>query len=202
MDEIRIQAEKRIGTGKSVVRKLRKEGAIPAVVYGKDVAPLPLTISDRQWRLVQPRIKSNTIIKIELKDGGDTQERPVMLKETQRNITGKVLHVDFLQVSMERSVEVEVPIRLIGDPVGVVKGGVIEQHLRTIMVESLPGQIPDSIEIDISRLDIGDFIHVNEISLAGAKLLESPDVAIVGVTPPEKEEEAPAAESETAEKAG
>lgn len=202
MEEIRIQAEKRIGTGKGVTRKLRREGVIPAIVYGKDVAPLPLTMSDRQWRSVQHHVKSNTIIKIELKDGDAVQERPVMLKDTQRDITGKVLHVDFLQVSMERSVEVEVPIHLIGEPVGLVKGGVIEQHLRTIMVESLPGQIPDSIEVDVSKLDIGDSIHVNEISLPGIKLLEHPDVAIVGVTPPEKEEEAPAAASETAEKAG
>jgi len=201
MEEIRIQAQKRIGTGKGVARKLRREGTIPAIIYGKDVVPLPLTISDREWRLVQPRVKSNTIIKIEMEEGGTTQEKPVMLKGTQRSIAGKVLHVDFLQVSMERSVQVEIPIHLTGDPIGVVKGGVIEQHLRTIMVESLPGQIPDSLQVDISGLDIGDSIHVHEISLPGTRLLEHPDVAIVGVTPPEKEEVvAPA--GETAEKAG
>ena len=201
MEEIRIQAQKRIGTGKGVARKLRREGTIPAIIYGKDVVPLPLTISDREWRLVQPRVKSNTIIKIEMKEGGTTQEKPVMLKGTQRSIAGKVLHVDFLQVSMERSVQVEIPIHLTGDPIGVVKGGVIEQHLRTIMVESLPGQIPDSLQVDISGLDIGDSIHVHEISLPGTRLLEHPDVAIVGVTPPEKEEVAAPA-GETAEKAG
>lgn len=202
MDEIRIQAEKRTGTGKGVTRKLRREGVIPGIIYGRDVTPLPMTLSARQWRSVQHQVKSNTIIKIELNDGGDTQERPVMLKETQRNIAGKVLHIDFLQVSMERSVQVEIPIHLVGDePIGVAKGGVIEQHLRTIMVESLPGQIPDSIEVDVSKLDIGDSIHVHEISLVGTRLLEHPDVAIVGVTPPEKEE-APAAAGETAEKAG
>ncbi|HAR95675.1 MAG TPA: 50S ribosomal protein L25, partial [Deltaproteobacteria bacterium] len=173
-----------------------------AIIYGKDVVPVPLTISDRQWRLVQHHVKSNTLIKIEMEEGGRTEEKPVMLKKTQRSITGKVLHVDFLQVSMERSVQVEVPIHLIGgEPIGVTKGGVIEQHLRTIMVESLPGQIPGAIEVDISKLDIGDSIHVHEISLPGTKLLEHPDVAIVGVTPPEKEEvTAPA--GETAEKAG
>lgn len=201
MDEVRIQAEKRIGIGKGVARKLRREGAIPAIIYGKDVVPVPLTISDRQWQLVRHQVKSNTIIKIEMEEGGTTQEKPVMLKDTQRNISGKVLHVDFLQVSMERLVQVEIPIHLTGDPIGVVKGGVIEQHLRTIMVESLPGQIPESLEVDISNLDIGDSIHVNEISLPGTRLLEHPDVAIVGVTPPEKEEVAAPA-SETAEKAG
>lgn len=121
-----------------------------------------------------------------------------MLKDMQRDINGAVLHVDFLQVSMERLIEVEVPIHLVGEAKGVVKGGVVEQHLRSIMVESLPGQIPESIEIDISKLDIGDSFHVHEISLPGTKLLEHPDVAIVGVTPPEKE----AAAAETTEKAG
>ena len=202
MEEIRIEAEKRIGTGKGVARKLRKQGVIPGIIYGKDVPPLPLTISARQWRLVRHHVKSNTIIKIELKDGGSTEERPVMLKDVQKSVTSDaVLHVDFLQVSMERLVQVEVPIRLIGDPQGVLKGGVIEQHLRSIMVESLPGQIPDSIDIDISNLDIGDSIHVHEISLPGTKLLEQPDVAIVGVTPPEREE-ATTPVSETTEKAG
>jgi large subunit ribosomal protein L25 len=199
MEEIRIQAEKRIGTGKGMARKLRQNGAIPAIVYGKDVDPLSLTISDRQWKLVQNHVKSNTIIRIEVKDGDTTEERPVMLKEAQRAVTGKVLHVDFLQVSMERMVQVEIPIHLTGDPIGVTKGGVIEQHLRTIMVESLPGQIPDSLQVDISELDIGDSIHVSEILLPGTRLLEHPDVAIVGVTPPEREE-APA--GQTAEKAG
>jgi large subunit ribosomal protein L25 len=99
-----------------------------------------------------------------------------------------VLHIDFLQVSMERAVQVEVPIHLVGEPVGVAKGGVIEQHLRSIMVESLPGQIPEKIDVDISALDIGDSVHVNEISLPGIKLLAPPDVAVVGVTPPQAEE--------------
>ena len=199
MEEIRIDAERRLGTGKGVARKLRKQGIIPSIVYGKDVTPLMLAISARQWRSVQHHIKSNTLIKVAVKDGDTTYERPVMLKDIQRDIYGTVLHVDFLQVSMERSVGVEVPIHLVGEPKGVIKGGVVEQHLRTIMVESLPGQIPDRIEIDISNLEIGDSIHVHEISLPGTKFLEHPDVAVVGVTPPEKEEAAPA---ETAEKAG
>jgi large subunit ribosomal protein L25 len=122
-----------------------------------------------------------------------------MVKNVQkRPVYDKVLHVDFLQVSMERAVQVEVPIHLVGNPVGVVNGGVVDQHLRVAMIESLPGQIPEFIEVDISNLDIGDSIHIHEISLPGVKLLDAPDVAVVGVTPPEAEEKvevaAPAAE--------
>ena len=121
-------------------------------------------------------------------------ERPVMIKEVQKQpVDRTVLHIDFLQVSMERVVQVEVPIHLVGEPVGFVKGGVIEQHLRAVMVENLPGQIPEKIDIDISNLDIGDSVQVvREISLPGIKLLDNPDVAVVGLTPPEAEE-APAA---------
>lgn len=189
MEEIRLKAESRVQGGKNVARRLRREGVIPAILYGKDVEPLPLRVSAKEWRNLQGRVKSNTIIKMELKRNDHAEERPVMLKDLQRaTLSDVVLHIDFLQVSMERAVQVEVPIHLVGDPVGVVKGGVIEQHLRSIMVESLPGQIPEKIDVDISALDIGDSVHVNEISLPGIKLLAPPDVAVVGVTPPQAEE--------------
>jgi large subunit ribosomal protein L25 len=202
MEEIRLKAEGRVQGGKNVARRLRKEGIIPAILYGKDVEPLPLRISAKDWRTIQSRVKSNTIIKMDLKRNDHAEERPVMLKDIQRALLkDAVLHIDFLQVSMERAVQVEVPIHLVGEPVGFVKGGVIEQHLRSIMVESLPGQIPEKIDVDISALDIGDSIHVNEISLPGIKLLAPPDVAVVGLTPPQAEEKAAEAAAPVAEEA-
>jgi len=199
MEEIRIKAEARKGRGKGPARKMRDQGAIPAILYGKDVEPLALSISSRDWWLLETRARSNAVIKMEVTDGTKVQERPVMVKNVQkRPVDDKVLHVDFLQVSMERAVQVEVPIHLVGNPVGVVNGGVVDQHLRVVMIESLPGQIPEHIDVDISNLDIGDSIHIHEISLPGVKLLDPPDVAVVGVTPPEAEEKvevaAPAAE--------
>ena len=189
MEEIRLKAESRVQGGKNIARRLRKEGIIPAILYGKDVEPLPLGISAKEWKTIQGRVRSNTIIQMELKRDDKAEERPVMLKARQRAIlSDAVLHLDFLQVSMERAVQVEVPIHLVGEAVGLAKGGVIEQHLRTIMIESLPGQIPEKVEVDISSLDIGDSIHVKEISLPGIKLLAPPDVAVVGVTPPQAEE--------------
>jgi large subunit ribosomal protein L25 len=199
MEEIRIKAEARKGRGKGPARQMRREGTIPAVLYGKDVEPLALAISSRDWWLLETHARSNAVIRMEVTDGTKVQERPVMVKNVQkRPVDDKVLHVDFLQVSMERAVQVEVPIHLVGNPVGVVNGGVVDQHLRVAMIESLPGQIPEFIEVDISNLDIGDSIHIHEISLPGVKLLDAPDVAVVGVTPPEAEEKvevaAPAAE--------
>ncbi len=197
MEEIRIKAERRRETGKGIARRLRQQGRIPAVLYGRDTEPLPLSISTKDWRAAQARMRSNTILKIEIGDNGSTFERPAMIKEVQRAVThDAVLHIDFLQVSMERAVQVEVPIHIVGQSVGVVKGGVVEQHLRTIMVESLPGQIPANIEVDISALDIGDSLHVHQISVPGIKFLELPEVAVVGITPPEAEEKPAAPEVE------
>jgi large subunit ribosomal protein L25 len=205
MEEIRISAETRKERGKGLARKLRRQGTIPAILYGRDVKPIALSISSKDWRLLESHARTNAVIRMEIRDGGKLQERPVMIKEVQKGLLDRaVLHVDFLQVSMERAVQVEVPVHLTGTAVGVVKGGVVEQHLRTAMIESLPGQIPERIDVDISNLDIGDSIHIHEISIPGIKLLDPPDVAVVGVTPPEAEEKvevaAPAAEEPPAAK--
>lgn len=189
MEEIRVKAQKRVETGKGAARRLRRDGGIPGTLYGRDVEPVSLIISGKDWRTLASHARSNAVIKMELQDNASVDERPVMVKHVQRApVDHTVLHVDFLQVSMERAVQVEVPIHLVGTPAGLVKGGVVEQHLRTAMIESLPGQIPERIDVDISQLDIGDSIHVREISLPGVKLLDPPDVAVVGVTPPEAEE--------------
>lgn len=191
MEELRIKAETRRDRGKGPARRARRQGTIPGILYGRDVEPVALSISARDWRLLEAHGRSNAVIRMELNDNREIQERPVMIKNVQKApVDHAVLHIDFLQVSMERAVQVEVPVHLIGNPVGVVNGGVVEQHLRSVMIESLPGQIPERIEVDISNLDIGDSIHINEISLPGVKLLDHPDVAVVGVTPPESEEAA------------
>jgi len=194
MEELRIKAEMRRDRGKGPARRARRQGAIPGILYGRDVEPVALSISARDWRLLEAHGRSNAVIRMELNDNSKIQERPVMIKNVQKApVDHAVLHIDFLQVSMERAVQVEVPVHLVGNPVGVVNGGVVEQHLRSVMIESLPGQIPERIDVDISNLDIGDSIHINEISLPGVKLLDHPDVAVVGVTPPELEEPAVAA---------
>jgi large subunit ribosomal protein L25 len=202
MEEVRIRADARKDRGKGPARRLRMEGAIPAVLYGKDVEPVSLSISAKEWRTLEAHTRSNAVIKMELKEGNKVLERPVMVKSVQKApVDYKVLHIDFLQVSMERVVQVEVPVHFIGNPIGVVKGGVVEQHLRSVMIESLPGQIPEKIDIDISNLDMGDSIHIREISIPGVKLLDSSDVAIVGVTHSEAEEKPGTSVGEEAAKA-
>ena len=194
MEELRLKATKRKDRGKGAMRKMRKDGAIPGILYGRDTESLSLTIAEKDWRLIQGHVRSTTIIRMDLADGGATEERPVMVKDIQREVVGRgLLHIDFLQVSMERQIQVQVPVHLVGTAKGVVAGGVVEHHLHAVLVECLPGNIPDRIDVDISDLEIGDSIHVRSVSIPGVKLLDAPDVAIVGVTPPEAEEKVAAA---------
>ncbi|MDR2017430.1 MAG: 50S ribosomal protein L25 [Syntrophobacterales bacterium] len=202
MDQALIKAEKRIDTGKSVARKLRNEGKIPAVIYGKDVDPLSIAVSAREWSVLGRHMKRNAILDMELTIAGKAEHRPVMIKEIQREFVGdKVLHIDFLQVSMTRTIEVEIPVHLKGEAKGMLNDGIVEQHLRTIRIECLPTQIPEALEIDVSDLDIGDSFHVSQVSLSGIKVLEGGDVAIVTVAHGGVEEKVVGApEAETEEK--
>jgi large subunit ribosomal protein L25 len=201
MEEILLRAETRKGTGKGFARKLRREGNIPAVLYGRDVETVPIKISEKEWVTLMRRVRRNVILTMELHGDKGVESRPVMIKKIDTGFLGDdINHIDFLQVSMERTIEIEIPIHLTGLAKGVTDNGIVEQHLRSIMVECLPTQIPEQIEIDVTNLDIGDSIHVSDISLSGVKLLEHMDVAVVTVIPPELEEKPVAVEELEAEK--
>ncbi len=189
MEEILLKAETRKGRGKGVARKLRKEGSIPAVLYGKDIEPTAIAISAREWTVLTRHMRRNVILNMELRTNEGIEKRPVMIKDIQKDFLGNdTFHIDFLQVSMERTIEIDIPIHLTGAAKGTVDDGIIEQHLRTVRVECLPTQIPEKIEVDITDLGIGDSFHVRDISLPGIKLLEGMDVAVVTVIPPETKE--------------
>lgn len=202
MEGILIKADVRKGRGKSNAKSARRMGNIPCVLYGRGIESLGITISSKDWQRLRKNIKRNTILKMELNNNGSIEERPVMIKDIQRGIIqNDVLHIDFIQVSMERKIEVEIPINLIGEAKGLKNNGIVDQHLRTIMVECLPSLIPEKIELDITNLDIGDSIHANEISIPGVKVLENLDVAIVTVIHPSGgEEKAPETETGEGEK--
>jgi len=200
MEQVLIKADRRSATGKGVARKARAVGKIPAVLYGGGVDPVSITISSKDWDKITRHMKRNVILDMEIHGGASIENRPVMVKEVQRDGLGtEIMHIDFLQVSMEKTVEVEVPIHLTGKSKGEVLGGVIDVHLRSIKVECLPGQIPEEIVIDMTELDIGDSVHVSDIALPGVKLIEHGDVAILSVVPPTVEEKKAATEEAAAE---
>lgn len=189
MEQVFIKADTRNATGKGIARKLRREGRIPAVLYGRNVDPVSITVSTKDWEKITRHMKRNVILDMEITGGKGVENRPVMVKEVQKDGLGvNVMHIDFLQVSMERTVEVEVPIHLKGKSKGEILGGIIDIHLRSARVECLPTQIPEEIVIDITELDIGDSVHVSDISLPGVKMMEQGGTAILSVIPPTVEE--------------
>lgn len=196
MEQVLIKADKRQSTGKGVARKLRTAGRIPAILYGTNVQPVSITISARDWENITRHMKRNVIFDMEIEESGAIDRRPVMVKEVQRDGLGtNIMHIDFLQVSMEQTVEVEVSIHLKGKSKGEVLGGIVDVHLRSIRVECLPNQIPEEISLDLTELEIGDSIHVSDISLPGVKLVEHGDIAILSIIPPTVEEKKGAAEA-------
>lgn len=185
-----LKAEIREGTGKGVARKLRAQGLIPAIFYGAHAQTIPLVVDPKELSLtLQTEAGGNVLIDLEIRKGDQSERKVVMVKELQLDhFQRKALHTDFYEVAMDVMVTVEVPIHLTGKPEGTKMGGILDQVRRTIEIQCLPGDIPKSIDIDVSPLKIGDSVHVKDIQLEKAKILSDPNFTIATVVPPVAEE--------------
>jgi len=185
-----LKAEVREGKGKGVARKLRDRGFIPAIFYGPHSQTVHLIVNPKELSLtLQTEAGGNVLIDLDIKKGDQFERKVVMVKELQfDHFQKRALHTDFYEVAMDVMVTVEVPIHLIGKPEGTKMGGILEQVRRAIEVQCLPGDIPKSIDIDVSALKIGDSIHVNEIQVEKAKILSDTNFTIATVVPPIAEE--------------
>jgi large subunit ribosomal protein L25 len=204
-----LKAAYRTDTGKEYARKLRAEGRIPAVLYGKDMEAKNLTLDVQETEYLFQRIAvENTILDLVI----DGEKEPVqtLIREIQSHPhkTG-LLHVDFLRIQKGVAVEVEIPVNLEGVPAGVREsGGVLEQMINEIRVKCIPSMIPEVVSIDVSGLEVGDSIHVYDVDLGeGVEVLVEADrticnVAIPRVVAVEEEPEEDAEEMEEAGEAG
>lgn len=185
-----LTAEIREGTGKEKVKKLRAEGLTPAIFYGPRSKTIPLVIDSRELtRVLQTEAGENVLIDLDIRQGGQSERKVVMMKEIQIDpLKRTTLHTDFYEVAMDEMVTVEVPIHLVGKPEGSKMGGVLEQVRRSIQIQCLPGDIPKSIDIDVSPLRIGDSIHVQDIQVEKAKIISDSNFTIATVVPPVVEE--------------
>jgi len=190
-----LKAEKREGRGKNEARRLRASGRIPAVVYGTEKGKaVEIAVDPKNLlRILHSESGVNTLIGLQL-DGGDTR---VLVKEYQVDpIDHKLLHADFYQVAMDRTITVTIPIVVKGEPKGVKQqGGIVDFVNREIEVEVLPADIPENITVDISELMLHEGIRVRDLPTAGAKWksISEGDMMIVHVVPLRAEEPAPAA---------
>lgn len=193
-----IKAEKRTELGKNASGRLRRQGLAPAILYGESAGSIPLTLRKKDIiKILKSETGENTIFRV----GYDSEEKDVMIKEVQIHpVTDELLHVDLIQISMDKPVRVSVPVELVGEPVGVkVEGGLVDFLLRELDIECLPRDIPEAIAIDISHLHIHQSFKVMNLELPpGVKVLHEPQTAIVVISSV-AEEAAPATAEEVVE---
>ncbi|QTA91798.1 50S ribosomal protein L25/general stress protein Ctc [Desulfonema magnum] len=170
MELIELNANIRTATGKGPARALRREGKMPAILYGPDTEPVMLSVGVKALEQAMKKSKIGQLL-VTLAfsdDGGTANTRSAMMKELQiEPLSRNFLHVDFNEISMDRKIRVRVPIIVKGRAKGVEDGGMLQVVRREVEVLCLPGQIPEAFEIDVTDLDMGDSIHIDEIPLEG-----------------------------------
>ncbi|RME21413.1 MAG: 50S ribosomal protein L25 [Deltaproteobacteria bacterium] len=182
-----LKVTKREVTGKEDATRLRKQGLVPAVCYGAGKAPMHFALAAGDLRkILQGGRGLNSLIKIE----GADEERTVFVQEIQRHpVDRHWVHVDFLYVDPQKPVVRRVPVELEGRPEGVKLGGVLQVARRDIRVECLPSIVPEKIVIDVSKLQIGDSIHVEDVEMPeGVKAVFERNYTICAVVAPTEEE--------------
>lgn len=184
MDSLDLKAATRQGTGKSVTRKLRVQGTLPAVLYGAGGEATSLTLSAADFELLyRARQGSNFVLNLSVDDA-----KPILsiVRERQRHpVTGRVIHVDLQRISMDKPIHVEVPIVITGESRGVKDfGGILEHLLRRVEISCLPADIPDSIVVDISEMRLNETLHVADLKVPKVELLAEPARAVVSIAAP------------------
>lgn len=194
VDKSVLEAKARVGAGKGVARRLRRQDLVPAVVYGKHLeAPRHIAVNPKAVRqaLNTPH-KFNTLITLKIEGGS---EQLVLFKDYQQDpVTREMLHVDFIAVQENEQVKVKVPLALTGKAEGVAAGGLLTQSRREIEVYALPTAIPEKIEVDVSHLKIAQVLHINDVKLpAGVSVKTTVNYTLAVVSAPEAAAEPAAA---------
>lgn len=194
MAEVRLEAHRRSGTGKGAARRARAAGRVPAIVYGRGMDPAAIEVDRRDLSTaLHGDAGMNVLLDIEL-DGETTL---ALTRELQRHpVKGTLLHADFVKVDRTQSIEVEVPVQLVGEAPGSRAGGVLEHQLFTVQVRCLPGNVPEHIVADVADLGIGDALKVEQ--LRGGDdfvILNDPDAVVALIAAPVSAEELEAMEA-------
>lgn len=196
MEQVTLAFQDRTQLKKAAARRLRDSGQIPAVVYGQN-GSVSISVDAHEFSMQFAEVGENTVIK--LKNGAAEYE--VLVKDYQDDIlTGRIQHVDFYHVSATKTLHANVPVHLVGNPVGVRNGGLLEQVTHEIEVECLAKDLPHSFKVDVAGLDLHQGILVRDLAVpAGVKVLVNGDSVVVHVVTTRAEVEAPAAAAAPAE---
>lgn len=175
MERVPFTAEYRTLVGSGNARRLRRAGRVPGVLYGRGADPKSLTVDAKELStLLRAAAGGAVLVDLTLSENGETAPVLCIVKEVQTDpLTWAPLNVDFLRISMSETLSVEVPITGEGEPAGVDLGGVLQQQLRSIMVSCLPSAIPSEIVVDITALEIGQSLHVGELTVPEGVVVET-----------------------------
>lgn len=192
MAQSTLVVTKRVGLGKGESKRLREEGRIPAILYGKGSEPIPLIIDPSELKTaLDTDAGINTLLELKIKEEDSETTKLTFLRDVQYNhITSMPVHFDFQELRMDKRIRVKVPVRITGRSKGVKEGGILEEIIRDIEVECLPGDIPNIFDLDVTELDLNHSLHVSDIEVdEKVEILNDPKSTIVSVIIPKAVEE-------------
>ena len=203
-----LTVERRPAVGTRPVRRLRAEGVIPGIVYGRSMESIAVSVNHREFlRLLHSKTGEHALVTLRLKDAapsttlGETSwEKPVLVKAVQHDpVDGHITHIDFHAILLTERLKVKVPVLLKGEAVGVKQeGGILEHFLREVEVECLPTEIPAGVEFDVSAMTVGETVHVRDLAAPKhAKITSDADGVIASIQMPKEEKPEEAAEAVT-----
>lgn len=206
-ERVKLEVQERAQRGSAANRRLRHEGLVPGVLYGHDLKSRAIAVPEAALRrALTGEHGSHVILDVVVAD--DKKAHPSILKDYQRDpARGGLLHVDLQAVRLDKAIQAAVAVTLVGEALGSREGGIVAPAARELAVEALPAEVPDQIEVDISSLEIGDSLHLSDLTPPkGTVFLDEAETLIVTVTPPsraleeiEEAEAAAAAEEAAAE---
>lgn len=183
-----LQAQSRSIGGKGDLRRLRRTGLVPAIAYGKELPSIPIAVAPKEVAtILRSELGKNTVIELRLED----KKLLAMVRDyTVHPVLRSLEHVDFVEVKLDRPVNVDVPLLPIGKAVGVTKGGVLRVVHRTVPLRCLPDRIPTKIEADVTNLELGQHVATQDLKLPeGVTVRLPPEQTLIAVVAPEKEVE-------------
>ncbi len=198
MKGIPLKAYPRSEVGSRASRRLRRQGFVPAILYGPGEEPVPLKIPKNELsHVVHARAGEHAMVELHIERNGGEDVVLTVIKEVQHDpVTDLIIHADFVHIHPGRPIAFKLPVEFVGTPLGVKKGGVFTAHLDELEVMCTPQDAPEVIEIDVSNIDLGESLHVKDVSVPNVKILNDPDEVVATVVRPRgvveaKEEAAP-----------
>jgi len=189
MEDKKLIAKKRDLAGSSNARRMRHTGSLPGVIYGSDKAPVSIEVNAHDFeQILHHHTSESLLIAINLEGEGDLS---VLVKEVQHHpVTSDLMHIDLMRVEANKPIHVDIAIELVGEAKGVKVGGILDHVMHSIAVECLPGDLVEAFEIDVSKLEIGDSLHVSDLNLGSKyKILVDETAIVAGVSGPQAEVE-------------